>query len=180
MTTFDRTNNQSAASLSAMNSFDGRRVAQLENTIDFGATGNAHAAADVFKAIQVPAGFVLLASGAEALLGDTAGNSGTIQMKLGATSLSTAQAPTATGFTANYFGSTGQAPTGTDAYVTVTVGTGIINAVVRVWATLLDIRAKLGSPVVIGTQTNPAGQTAINGVDPVKNYTGTKALTYVK
>lgn len=150
MTTFDRTNNQSSASNNAPSLQYGRTPVTVEAIVDFSATGNAHATSDVFKVIQVPKGYMLLQTGSEVLTADTAGNSGTIQLGLGASTRGSAVAPSSTGFSASAWNGTLAAPSATDAYIQATIGTGAINAVVRVFATYVDVRGKPGTPVCIG------------------------------
>lgn len=150
MTTFDRTNNQSAASLNTAASSYGRSDICAETVIDFSATGNAHAAADVFKLIQVPRGYTLEETGFEVLIGDTAGNSGTLQLGLGGSTRGSAVATTSAGFAASAYNATAAAPTGSDAYVQGTIATGAVNSVVRIWARMSDSRGKPGTPVCIG------------------------------
>lgn len=174
MSTFNRTVNQAVATLSGQAFNNGRVSCTIEQTIDFGATGNTHAAADIFNALVIPAGYIISASGVEVLKVDSAGNSGTVQLKLGSTAQGSAVAPTSLGFLATVGTLTGVVPSGSSAFMNVTVATGAINAVIRVWAQVDDVRYIPGAPVVVGTATTPAGATSVSGVDP-SGYT----LTYV-
>lgn len=173
MTTYDRTITQSAAGAVSMPSaLYSRPVITVETIIDFSATGNAYSAGDTFKLIQVPPGYVLEETGLEVLLADTAGNSGTVQLELGASTRGSAVTVASLGFSSSAFNATVAAASGSIAYVQAVTATGTVNAVVRFWASLRDVRAKTGTPVVIG---GGAG----NYVSPTFNYTGTSALTYV-
>lgn len=174
MTTFNRLNNQSGA-LTISELSGGRQEAYVETVLDLGATGNTHAAADVFSALQVPAGYSISATGIEVLKVDSAGNSGTLLVKNGATSRGSATAPTSLGFDSANWSATAVVPSGSSANITLTIGTGAVNCVVRVFAILSDSRAKPGTPVVVGTATNPAGQTSLSSVDPA-GYTLTTVL----
>ena len=175
MATYTRTVNQASTALVAQAARSGRQEVYVDIDLDFGATGNAHAAGDVFNLLQVPAGYSLTLSGVEVLKVDTAGNSGTIQIKLGATAQGSAVAPTSLGFLATVGSLTPTSPTGASQLLSLTVATGAINAVVRLYATINDLRAIPGTPVVIGTATTPAGAISNLSVDPVANY----SLTYV-
>ena len=159
MSTYNRTVSQYNQSTAIGSTDDNRRNAVIEAIIDFSATGNANLAADVFNAINVPAGFAILGTGVEVLKADTAGNSGTIQLKLGATAQGSAVAPSATGYLATVGTFTPVVPAQAQAFLNVVIGTGAINAVVRVYAILQECRLKKGTGVATGTGTNPAGQT---------------------
>lgn len=177
MSTFNRTYNQAVATLSGQAFNNGRVSCTLETVIDFGATGNAHAANDIFNAIVIPAGYIISASGVEVLKADTAGNSGTVQLKLGATTQGSAVAPSSTGFLATVGTLTGVVASGSAAFMNAVVATGAINAVVRVFVQIDDVRAVPGTPVAIGTATTPAGATSTLYQDPISSYT--TALVYV-
>lgn len=150
MATWDRTNNQSAASLNTASQDYGRRSLILETVIDFGATGNAYSSADVFKIFQVPPGYVLSDSGLEVLTADTAGNSGTLQLELGASTRGSAVTVASNGYSSSAYNTTVAAPSGTVAYVQVLTATGTVNAVVRFFCTLKDVRGKPGTAVCVG------------------------------
>jgi hypothetical protein len=183
MTTYNLTPSQTTVPLSAMGLLNGRVPCVVEMVVDFGSTaptgvtGISGASGTVIDCINVPAGFAVLSTGLETLKADSAGNSGTLTIKIGAASQGSAETVAATGYIASAGTMTPVVPSGTAAFVTVTVGTGTINGVHRVFATLLDQRARPGTPVYLGTQTNPAGQTTAYGWDPISNYT--TALTYV-
>lgn len=151
MATWDRTITQSAAGAVSMPSaLYSRPVITVETILDFGATGNAYTAADVFKLIQIPPGYVLEETGLEVLTADTAGNSGTLQLELGASTRGSAVTVAANGFSSSAFNATVAAPSGSIQYVQALTATGTVNAVVRIWASLRDVRGKPGTPVVVG------------------------------
>jgi len=184
MATYNLTPSQTVLPTSGMAILNGRVPYVVEMVVDFsgptlptGVTGISGTSGTVIDCINVPAGFAVLSTGIEVLKADSAGNSGTLTVKIGSSSQGSAETVAATGFTASAGTMTPVVPSGTAALVTLTVGTGTINAVVRVFATLLDQRAKPGTAVAIGTATNPAGQTTVYAWDPVSNYT--TALTYV-
>jgi len=184
MATFNLTPSQTAVPSSGQGLINGRTPAIVEACVDFGTvtlptgvTGISGTSGTVIDLINVPAGFIVLATTLEVLKADSAGNSGTLTVKVGAASQGSAETVAATGFIASAGTVTPVVAAGSGALITLTVGTGTINAVVRVSAVLLDIRAKPGTPIFIGTWTNPAGQTAVWGQDPVSNYS--TALTYV-
>lgn len=180
MATYNLTPSQTVVPVSAMGLLNGRVPAIVETVVDFGSsptglpstvTGISGTSGTVINALNVPAGFMVLGTGIEVLRADSAGNSGTVQVKVGAASQGSAVTVAATGITASAGSFTPVVPSGSAALVTLTIGTGTINAVVRVFAILIDIRARTGGPVFLGTQTNPAGQTTAFGWDPVSNYT---------
>lgn len=105
----------------------------IDQILDF--ANIAHSAGDIIDAITVRKGEVVLASGVEVITGDTAGNSGTIVLKLGSTARGSATAPTATGYTAGLFsGTAGQATA--DSTLNLVTATGTTNGVYRVWAVI--------------------------------------------
>lgn len=184
MATFNLTPSQTTVPLSGQGLLNGRTPAVIEAVVDFGTvtlptgvTGISGTSGTVIDMLNVPAGFIVLSTSLEVLKADSAGNSGTLLVKVGAASQGSAQTVAATGFIASAGSVTPVVPSGSAAFVTLTVGTGTINAVVRVVAVLMDVRAKLGTPVYIGTWTNPALQAAVWGQDPVFNYT--PPLVYV-
>lgn len=183
MATFNLTPSQTSVPASAMGILNGRVPCVVEMVVDFGSTaptgvtGIAGTSGTVIDCLNVPAGFAILSTGLEVLKADSAGNSGTLQVKVGAASQGSAVTVAATGFVATGGTMTPVVPAAANAFITVTVGTGTINGVVRVFATLLDQRARPGTPVYLGTQTNPAGQTTVFGWDPIANYT--TPLVYV-
>lgn len=186
MATFNLTPSQTTVPLSAMAEQAGRVPAIVEMIVDFSGptvpstvTAISGVSGTVIDCINVPAGFAVLSTGVEVLTKDSAGNSGTLQVKVAAASQGSAVAfSSATGFLATAGTMTPVVPSGTAAFVTLTIGTGTVNGIVRVFATLLDQRARVGTPVYVGTQTNPAGQTTVYGWDPVSNYTASP-LVYI-
>lgn len=184
MATFNLTPSQTVVPVSGSNFHNGRVPVVVEMIVDFsgptlptGVTAISGTSATVINCINVPAGFAVMSTGIEVLKADSAGNSGTLLVKVGAASQGSAQTVAATGFIASAGTMTPVVPAATATFVSLTVGTGTINAVVRVYATLLDQRAKIGTAVSIGTATNPAGQTTVYAWDSVSNYT--TALVYV-
>lgn len=175
MATNNRVVNQFAAPLSSSAFNNGRVSATLEAVIDFGATGNTHVANDIFELLVIPAGYAINLSAVEVLKADTAGNSGTIQVKVGSTAQGSAVAPSSTGFLATVGTATTVVPSGSNAFLNLVVATGAINAVVRLIAQLDDVRAIPGGPIATGTATTPSGQTNTAFADP-GTYTG---LVYV-
>lgn len=176
MATFNLTPSQTVVPTSAMGLLNGRVPCVVEAVVDSGKTAISGVSGTVYDLINVPAGFAILSTGLEVLQADTAGNSGTITIKVSAASQGSAETVAATGYIASAGTMTPVVPAGSAVFVTATVGTGTINAVFRVFATLLDQRARPGTPVLVGTQTNPAGQTTVSAVDP---GTYSPALTYV-
>lgn len=177
MATFNLTPSQTVIPSSGMSILNGRVPAVVETVVDFGlptlptgVTAISGTSATVIDLTNVPAGFAVMATYMEVLRADTSGNSGTITIKVGASSQGSAETVAALGFIASAGSFTPVVPVGTNALVTATIGTGTINAVVRFVTMLLDLRARPGSPVFIGTSTNPAGQTTAYGWDPVSNY----------
>lgn len=157
MTTFDRTITQgNTGTVGVIAQHNSRVGAVLESVIDFGAAGNAYAAADVFKVFQIPPGYVLAETGLEVLTADTAGNSGTLQLELGASARGSAVTVASTGLSASAYNATAAAPSGSIQYVQVLTATGTVNAVVRIWAVVRDIRGKLGTPVITGAMPGGA------------------------
>lgn len=161
MTTYNLTPSQTVVPTSGQSMMNGRVPFTIEAIVDTGQTAISGTSGTVYDLLNVPAGFAVLSTGLEVLQADTAGNSGTITLKVGAASQGSAETVAATGFIASAGTMTPVVPSGSAALITATVGTGTINAICRVFATLLDQRAKLGTPVVQGTQTNPAGQTTV-------------------
>lgn len=165
MTTYNRTvGNQASTPLSAPSLTNGRVPCVIDSIIDFSVTGNTNLSADIFNTLYIPPGYAILASGAEVFKADTAGNSGTIQLKLGATNQGSAVAPSATGYLATVGTFTPVVPSGTAVFLNTVIGTGAINAIIRVYAILLDTRQGFGG-VATGTLTTPAGATNTQFVD---------------
>lgn len=185
MATYNITPSQTIVPVSASAIFNGRVPCVVEAVVDFGTptlptnvTALSGTSGTVIDCINIPAGFVVLGTSLEVLRADTAGNSGTLQVKIGSTSEGSAVTVAATGFSATAGSYTPVVPSGTATFATLTVGTGTINAVVRLVVALLDVRAKVGTGVAIGTWTNPAGQTTVWTQDPISNYTASP-LVYV-
>lgn len=174
MATFNRTVNQNTSGVTtpvnAINFTDGRHPGVMETIIDFSATGNVNAAADIFNALVVPAGYIITATGLEVLVADTAGNSGTLQIKLGSTAQGSAVAPTATGYLATVGTLTPVVPSGSNAFLNLVVATGAINAIVRIFAVVQDTRNRQGTGVCIG---------AASYASPTFSYTYTTATNPV-
>lgn len=188
MTTFNITPSQTVVPASAQSLMNGRVPATIEAVVDFasgvvttptGVTALSGASGTVVNALNVPAGFAVLGTGVEVLLADTAGNSGTVQVKVAAASQGSAVTVASLGFVASGGTMTPVVASGSNALLSLTVGTGTINAVVRVFATLLDQRSKGIEAVFIGTSTNPAGQATGYAVSAPLKYTGSNALTAV-
>ena len=151
MTTYNRTPDQGNYTPGSVGSLQYGRTSQLaETVIDFSVTGNTNVSGSVFECLHVPAGYAILATGMEVLAADTAGNSGTITIELASSSQGSAETVAATGFIASAGSFTPVAPTGSAAYLNLVIGTGAINAVVRLWALLQDCRAKTGTAICTG------------------------------
>ena len=122
----------------------------VDTVIDFSTTTNA--AADVFQAIPVPAKTLILEAGIDVLTVDSAGNSGTVALGDGTNTWVAAAAPTS-------LGNMTIAAVESKAYsalntIDVTVGTGAINAKIRVWAVLADLsRTETSQAVTFATTT---------------------------
>lgn len=164
MATFNLTPSQTVVPLSGQSIMNGRVPFVIEAIVDTGKTAISGVSGTIYDVLNIPAGFAVLSTGMEVLQADTAGNSGTLLLKVGAASQGSAQTVAATGFIASAGTMTPVVPAAAAVFMTATVGTGTINAVVRFFATLLDQRGKLGTPVCQGTQTNPAGQTTVLAV----------------
>tara|TARA_Y100000310_G_C20702909_1_gene831666 strand:- start:1810 stop:2259 length:450 start_codon:yes stop_codon:yes gene_type:complete len=117
-----------------------KRPHLLSEVVDFSSTTNA--TSDVFQVLNIPAGAMVLNAGIEVLTADTAGNSGTLALDDSVNSV--------TYVTAASVASTGAMTSGDavgEMFVTfvgadtldVTIGTGAVNAVVRVWAIVMDL-----------------------------------------
>lgn len=174
MSTFNRTVNQNSSGatvpVNTINFNDGRHPGIMEAIIDFSTTGNAHAAGDIFNTLVIPAGYAILGTGAEVLVADSAGNSGTIQLKTGSTGQGSAVAPSSTGYLATVGTFTPVVPAGANVMLNTVIATGAINAVVRVFAFVMDTRNRQGTGVCTG-----AGVYA----SPTLSYTYTTATNPV-
>jgi cell division protein YceG involved in septum cleavage len=122
-------------------------VRVVAEVVDFDSTTNA--ASDVFRVINVPANTVVVEAGVEVLTADTAGNSGTVALGDGTIVWVVAAAPTSTGQMTN--ANVAQIVKGTADTLDVTVGTGEINAKIRVWAILADLNVPKTAQVMTFT-----------------------------
>lgn len=109
----------------------------LSEVIDFSTQTNA--AADVFQAINVPAGSIVLNAGVHVLTADAAGNSGTVALGDGTVVYVAAATVAATGNMTNADAVAEMfVPYDAADTLDVTIGTGAIDAKVRVWAIVID------------------------------------------
>lgn len=109
----------------------------MNEYIDFSTTTNA--TNDVFEVINVPAESVVLAAGIDVITVDSAGNSGTLALGDGSVTYVAAAVPTSTGYmTSSDAVAEMFVPYAAANTLDVTVGTGAVNAVVRVWAIIVD------------------------------------------
>ena len=108
----------------------------ISDVVDFSSTTNA--SSDTFDVLPIPANSLVLAAGVDVLTADGAGNSGTIivgdsidaqQYVSAATVAATGQMTT---LDANYAYSSADA-------IRLTIGTGAINAKVRVWCCVMSL-----------------------------------------
>jgi hypothetical protein len=108
----------------------------ISDVVDFSSTTNA--SSDTFDVLPIPANSLVLAAGVDVLTADGAGNSGTIavgdsvdadQYAAAATVAATGQMTT---LDANYAYSAADA-------IRLTIGTGAIDAKVRVWACVISL-----------------------------------------
>jgi hypothetical protein len=122
----------------------------ISDVVDFSSTTNA--ASDTFDVLPIPANSLVLAAGVDVLTADGAGNSGTIavgdsvdadQYAAAATVAAAGQMAT---LDANYAYSSADA-------IRLTIGTGAIDAKVRVWACVMSLDAG-------GTLTDSDSQTS--------------------
>lgn len=122
----------------------------ITDVVDFSSTTNA--ASDTFDVLPVPANSLVLAAGVDVLTADSAGNSGTIAVGDSvdadqyAAAATVAAAGQMTTLDANYAYSSADA-------IRLTIGTGAINAKVRVWACVMSLDAG-------GTLTDSDSQTS--------------------
>lgn len=116
----------------------GAGVRVIAEVVDFSATTNA--AADVFEVLSIPADTVVLGAGINVITADTAGNSGTLALGDGgdadryvaaSTVAAVAQETAIFATTVPYLNASADT-------IDLTVATGAINAVVRVWAIIAD------------------------------------------
>ena len=116
----------------------GAGVRVIAEVVDFSATTNA--ASDVFEVLSIPADTVVLGAGINVITADTAGNSGTLALGDGgdadryvaaSTVAAVAQETAIFATTVPYLNASADT-------IDLTVATGAINAVVRVWAIFAD------------------------------------------
>lgn len=98
-----------------------------------------NAAGDTANAINIPAGFTVLWAGFEVLTADTAGNTGTVQITDGTNTYTSAVTVQTTGIKA-YTAAANRLYT-TAGILSAAVGTGNINAAIRVFAVVIDLNA---------------------------------------
>lgn len=98
-----------------------------------------NAAGDTVNAINVPAGYIVQLAGYEVIVADTAGNSGTIQVTDGTNTYTSAAAPSSVGFKA--FTAAANRLYTTAGILSFLTATGNINAVVRMYAVMIDANA---------------------------------------
>ena len=116
----------------------GAGVRVIAEVVDFSATTNA--AADVFEVLSIPADTVVLGAGINVITADTAGNSGTLALGDGgdADRYVAASTVAAAGQETAIFATTVPYLNASADTIDLTVATGAINAVVRVWAIIAD------------------------------------------
>ena len=116
----------------------GAGVRVIAEVVDFSATTNA--AADVFEVLSIPADTVVLGAGINVITADTAGNSGTLALGDGGDAGRYVAASTvaAAGQETAIFATTVPYLNASADTIDLTVATGAINAVVRVWAIIAD------------------------------------------
>ena len=108
----------------------------ISDVVDFSSTTNA--SADTFDVLPIPANSLVLAAGVDVMTADSAGNSGTIAVGDSvdadqyAAAATVAAAGQMTTLDANYAYSSADA-------IRLTIGTGAINAKVRVWACVMSL-----------------------------------------
>tara|TARA_R100000963_G_C4643947_1_gene107727 strand:+ start:168 stop:638 length:471 start_codon:yes stop_codon:yes gene_type:complete len=123
------------------------KVRSASQVVDFSSTTNV--ANDVFECIELPANSFVISAGVDVITVDSAGNSGTIALGDGTDPdrFVTAAVPTSAGNMATRVqagtsaagASVGYALNNAADTVDITVATGAINAVVRVWAIVADV-----------------------------------------
>ena len=122
----------------------------ISDVVDFSSTTNA--TGDTFDVLPIAANSLVLAAGVDVLTADDAGNSGTIAVGDSvdadqyAAAATVAAAGQMTTLDANYAYSSADA-------IRLTIGTGAINAKVRVWACVMSLDAG-------GTLTDSDSQTS--------------------
>lgn len=102
-------------------------------------TLSGNASGDLANAINIPAGSIVQLAGFEVITADTAGNSGTIQITDGTNTYTSAVTVQTTGFKA--FTAAANRLYTSAGILSAAVGTGNINAVIRVFAIVTDANA---------------------------------------
>ena len=120
----------------------------MDAVIDFSTTTNA--TNDVFQVFELPAYSMVLNAGIEVLTVDTAGNSGTVALGDGTIVYVAAAVPTSAAFMTSFDAvAEGFVDYKAADTLDVTVGTGAINAKIRVWAIVIDITNRGSSSQVL-------------------------------
>ena len=116
----------------------GPNVRVIAEVVDFSSTTNA--ASDVFETLSIPADTVVLGAGINVITADSAGNSGTIELGDGgdANRYVAASTVAAAGQETAIFATTVPHLYDSADTIDMVIGTGAINAVVRVWAIIAD------------------------------------------
>ena len=116
----------------------GPNVRVIAEVVDFSSTTNA--ASDVFQTLSIPADTVVLGAGINVITADSAGNSGTIELGDGgdANRYVAASTVAAAGQETAIFATTVPHLYDSADTIDMVIGTGAINAVVRVWAIIAD------------------------------------------
>ena len=130
MTAYDSSNTNTQIKASS----DTVRIAS--EVVDFSSTTNA--ATDTFDVIAIPANTMVLAAGVDVLTADSAGNSGTIALGDSADNDQYVAAGTVAAAGQMAILAAPFANSSADA-IRITIGTGAINAKVRVWATMISL-----------------------------------------
>ena len=115
----------------------GPNVRVISEVVDFSATTNA--SGDVFQTLSIPADTVILGAGINVITADSAGNSGTIELgDAGDPNRYVAASTAGAGQETAIFATTVPHLYDTADTIDMVIGTGAINAVVRVWAIIAD------------------------------------------
>ena len=116
----------------------GPNVRVISEVVDFSATTNA--ASDVFQVLSVSADTVVLGAGINVITADSAGNSGAVELGDGGDPNRYVASSTVAAVAQEtpIFASTVPHLYGSADTIDITIGTGAINAVVRVWAIVAD------------------------------------------
>lgn len=115
----------------------------IERVIDFATSSTNIGSTDVVEVFTLPPGTVLNFTGVQILTADTAGNSGTLVVKIDSTARGSATAPTGAGsYPTNLFSATVAQVGTTASKITLTGATGAINAIVRVYASIQPVTSR--------------------------------------